>query len=311
MLGSGIEAFDQYVKEHADYKIELFDKSLPPKNIAEQIVWLHEKFELYHDRLKGIYDTKLPTKITNKDISDYVKLPYMFFVMYDEDKVIGYNRLILGEKYIKISELWVEETYRGQKLGTKLIHKVEALAKDRQRKIVSMHAISANVGAIKLYKSLGYNTYIGGYIVQRDPKSSTKVPNEIPSTELHYFKNEYIEINSMYDIYTYKENENRWNRFISNPLYLVELSTGHVAILKSVDSKQYGKFAYCVHVKHPDEDGLITSRSAITEICSQLYKWKNTKNMNDIYIDVINIDTKIADTLSFLECDGYGLYKRI
>ena len=311
MLGVGIEAFDKYVKEHTDYKIELFDKFLPSKNIAEQIVWLHEKFELYHDRLKGIYDTKLPTKITDKDIRDYVKLPYMFLAMYDEDKVIGYARMILGEKYIKIGQLWVEDAYRGQGLGTKLIHRVEALAKDKQCKIVSMHAISVNVGAIKLYKSLGYSTYIGGYIVQKDPKSSTKIPKEIPSTELHHFKNEYIEINSMYDIYTYKENEDRWNRFISNPLYLVELSTGHVAILKSIESKQYGNFALCIHLKHPDEEGLITSRSAITEICSQLYKWKNTKNMNDVYIDVINIDTKIADTLSFLESDGYGLYKYI
>jgi len=76
-------------------------------------------------------------------------------------KIVGFGALVLNmvpcRGYIaKIEDVLVDEKYRGQGLGKKLMQELIKIAKNKKIKIVNLTSSPKRVGAIKLYTSLGF-----------------------------------------------------------------------------------------------------------------------------------------------------------
>ncbi|RJO60523.1 GNAT family N-acetyltransferase [candidate division WS5 bacterium] len=59
-----------------------------------------------------------------------------------------------------ISNLFIEESYRGKGIGTQLIHKFEEFFKEHGCKYVRMEVFALNEKAYDLYAELGYKDYL-------------------------------------------------------------------------------------------------------------------------------------------------------
>ena len=61
--------------------------------------------------------------------------------------------------YIYLDDFSVTEQYRGQGIGTQLVNRAEAYAKEIQISKISLHVEKSNTAAFNLYKKLGYRIY--------------------------------------------------------------------------------------------------------------------------------------------------------
>ena len=82
-------------------------------------------------------------------------------VVEDGGRIVGFGALVLNvvpcRGYIaKIEDMVIDEKYRGQGLGKKLMQELIKIAKKKKIKIVNLTSRPKRVGAIKLYKSLGF-----------------------------------------------------------------------------------------------------------------------------------------------------------
>jgi GNAT superfamily N-acetyltransferase len=55
--------------------------------------------------------------------------------------------------------MYVEEKFRGKKLGEKLIESFKKLAKDKGSNRIQVGAISQNVNAVNFYKKMGFGEF--------------------------------------------------------------------------------------------------------------------------------------------------------
>lgn len=80
----------------------------------------------------------------------------------DEDKVIGMGGVHWDhwEKTQHIAHVWgmfVDQAYRGQGIGKKLMEEIEAKAKERpQTEKIKLEVVTDQEAALELYKKLGY-----------------------------------------------------------------------------------------------------------------------------------------------------------
>jgi len=82
-------------------------------------------------------------------------------VIEDSKRIIGFGALVLNmvpcRGYVaKIEDIVVDEKYRGQGLGKKMMQELIEIAKKKKLKIVNLTSRPERVGARKLYKSLGF-----------------------------------------------------------------------------------------------------------------------------------------------------------
>ena len=110
-----------------------------------------QEFNLLYDSVGwGAYDEKI----------SQIALDNTFYSVsvYDEDKIIGYGRLI-GDTicFIYIQDIMVKPEYQSQKIGTlimnKLLEKIKELKKDNQSLRVYL---GASKGKEKFYEKFGF-----------------------------------------------------------------------------------------------------------------------------------------------------------
>lgn len=63
------------------------------------------------------------------------------------------------KKYGFIDEIFIEEKYRGQKIGTKLMAELMGWFKLKKIKYVEFGVNSENKGAVRFYQKLGFKEY--------------------------------------------------------------------------------------------------------------------------------------------------------
>lgn len=85
------------------------------------------------------------------------KTKYYNFGVYDNDKLIGGAVGYIAWKWYFLDELWIEEGYRKNGIGTKLINKIEKCAKENNLLGVRMETWSFQ--ARGFYEKMGYNVY--------------------------------------------------------------------------------------------------------------------------------------------------------
>lgn len=109
---------------------------------------------------------KLLKQLTNNKINFSIKQILKdkncnCLVIEDDGKIIGFGALVLNmvpcRGYVaKIEDMVVDEKYRGQGLGKKIMQELIKITKKKKIKIVNLTSRPKRVGAIKLYKSLGF-----------------------------------------------------------------------------------------------------------------------------------------------------------
>lgn len=85
------------------------------------------------------------------------KTSYCNFGVYDNDKLIGGAVGYIAWKWYFLDELWIEEVYRKNGIGTKLIKKIEKYAKENNSLGVRMETWSFQ--AREFYEKMGYEIY--------------------------------------------------------------------------------------------------------------------------------------------------------
>lgn len=85
------------------------------------------------------------------------KTSYYNFGVYDNDKLIGGAVGYIAWKWYFLDELWIEEVYRKNGIGTKLINKIEKCAKENNLLGVRMETWSFQ--AREFYEKMGYEVY--------------------------------------------------------------------------------------------------------------------------------------------------------
>jgi len=91
----------------------------------------------------------------------------MILIGYDNGRPIAYaiclikdNILVYAlKKYGFISDLYVEERYRGKGLGKELISRIREFFKEKGVKFMSLEVNHNNYGPIKFYKEYGFKEY--------------------------------------------------------------------------------------------------------------------------------------------------------
>jgi ribosomal protein S18 acetylase RimI-like enzyme len=74
----------------------------------------------------------------------------------DDDLPIAYGQLTIWTRSGEISDLSVMSAYQGQGVGTALIDYLSQIAKDSHVQQVEIGALSSNIGALTLYRRLGF-----------------------------------------------------------------------------------------------------------------------------------------------------------
>ena len=97
---------------------------------------------------------KITNSFINKEylVNEFNNNPYAKFLMYEEDKVLGY--LYYSDIYerIEINQIEVDESHRNKKIGSKLL----SYLIDNNKKDITLEVKETNDIAIKLYKKYGF-----------------------------------------------------------------------------------------------------------------------------------------------------------
>lgn len=87
---------------------------------------------------------------------EYEEIPHNFIV-YDEDKLIGGAIGFMKHRWYFLDLLYIDEEYRGQHIGTKILKQIEELAK--REKLVGIRMETWNFQARGFYEKNGYTVY--------------------------------------------------------------------------------------------------------------------------------------------------------
>jgi len=129
-------------------------------NIQTEVIVVTEKIEKYNSiLLKHIEQFNIDNDIHPMETRN------IMFVALDEDKFVGGVQGSVTEDSMYISRLAVDEAYRGNGIGKKLMYKIEEKAK--QQNVYSINLGTVEFQAKNFYEKLGYKVV---FIKENDPK---------------------------------------------------------------------------------------------------------------------------------------------
>lgn len=110
-------------------------------------------------------DRKLSDDKLKNLIEDYEMRP-VFVYTDDNDEVLGYimcqyeetggGNALVARKVLYIDDFCVDESARGQQIGTKLYNFVTEVAKNNGCQSITLHVWNFNEGAKKFYEKIGF-----------------------------------------------------------------------------------------------------------------------------------------------------------
>lgn len=153
-----------------------FDVERSLNNMYEYM-YINVKDPIYQQVLELRYQEFFKKLNLNKDIvvdEDEDKAIHLVCVIQDE--LIGYCRLVVKENIGFLSQIVIEEKYRGKGIGTKLI----LMNEDKAREIgVSEMRLSAKVEVLEYYYKLGYSNVGEIY-----PSKKTGLPHRMVAKKI-------------------------------------------------------------------------------------------------------------------------------
>ena len=118
--------------------------------------------ELFIEMLQTIYHTKDVEGYDPGYLDRYWTNGEDIILVAEDNDVIAYLAVEVHREdvdYIYLDDLSVTEKYRGQGIGTSLIHKAEAYAKELGLADILFHVEKTNTSALRLYERLGYTIF--------------------------------------------------------------------------------------------------------------------------------------------------------
>ncbi len=91
------------------------------------------------------------------NLPDIPEDDYYNFAVYDDGKLVGGATGIIQFDWYFLEELWIDEKYRNNHVGTMLIEKIEELAKNKNLTGIRME--TWNFQARGFYEKKGYEVY--------------------------------------------------------------------------------------------------------------------------------------------------------
>ena len=119
---------NEELKKEIDHKLSNFNR--------EHCKWFRNKANLKQD--------------------EYSEIEYNFLA-YDDNKLVGGAIGVIKYNWYFLDLLYVDEEYRGQDIGTKLINEIEKLAKSK--KLIGVRMETWDFQAREFYEKNGYEVY--------------------------------------------------------------------------------------------------------------------------------------------------------
>ncbi|MHB1686213.1 MAG: GNAT family N-acetyltransferase [Ignavibacteriaceae bacterium] len=101
---------------------------------------------------------------SNQAIAKQIKTGYLYFLIEEENKPVGYIGLIPKVNELFLSKIYIKSSERGKGYAKKAIQFVEDLAKEKGLKKITLTVNKNNINAIKVYEKIGFKNL--GSIVQ-------------------------------------------------------------------------------------------------------------------------------------------------
>jgi len=105
---------------------------------------------------------KAPEKVTNtvEQMNDESNLFHCFVAETSENEIVGIALYFFAYytwvgKSLYLDDIYIKESYRGQKIGTELLKKIFEVAKNENCKRVRWQVLNWNTPAIEMYKKCG------------------------------------------------------------------------------------------------------------------------------------------------------------
>lgn len=112
----------------------------------------------YFSLIKKKYDEIIEKQFEDTLLSDWLEKPKLFGVVEKED-VVGYLELSHEQwnNRMRISNILVEESHRGQGIGKALMKKACSIAIQENAIMIVLETQSCNYNAISFYRSCGFS----------------------------------------------------------------------------------------------------------------------------------------------------------
>ena len=105
-------------------------------------------------------------KIGPKIFEDFANsFPDQILIAEDEDGILGFAATENGDNHV--TDLWVAPANQGKGIGSKLMERMEARARNRGYDSVELEVLTSNTRALSLYKYLGYRVTKRGMRMDR------------------------------------------------------------------------------------------------------------------------------------------------
>lgn len=128
-------------------------------NVTTELIRAHEA-DLLLDASDQYMERLYPAESNHLIYLDELLASTSVFIgAYVEDIIVGCGAIVAKfdtEDYGEIKRIFVDEAYRGHKIGTVLMNRLEMLAADRGTRKLRLETGIFQEPAIKLYENLGY-----------------------------------------------------------------------------------------------------------------------------------------------------------
>ena len=127
---------------------------------------LHQVLMVHHNGRPDLFKANV-TKYTDEELTEIIKdeTKPIFVAVDEKEDVLGYcfcihqqylnNNILTDIKTLYIDDLCVDESCRGQKIGTALYEYVVQWAKENHYYNITLNVWSLNESAMKFYQKLG------------------------------------------------------------------------------------------------------------------------------------------------------------
>lgn len=83
---------------------------------------------------------------------------YIYNILEDSDKVIGYFGVSPKDNYLFLSKLYIKKDFRGLGCGKLAFNKIKQIAQQYNKKMIRLTVNKHNINTIKAYEKWGFNT---------------------------------------------------------------------------------------------------------------------------------------------------------
>lgn len=146
-----------------DNKIEIVEIKLEDYSMLKDIL---QEQQLFHFNLNGPYKERF-LEINEKNFQEYMSRKYKSITLAGiiEDKIIGFTSAYINKhNEAFIEDLFVNDEYRNNLIGTELLKELLNWLKDNNANTIDVHISIGNEKVLDFYKKFGFK--LTGYTMK-------------------------------------------------------------------------------------------------------------------------------------------------